>query len=125
MDVLLDIITSPAVLTGLLTVVTAVVPMIGLPAWAAALIGTTATVAVKAVEQTANGADGAEKKRQAVALVKDQLPTIVKALPRTALKIDAAIESAVHELTLDTVAAQPEPPKRTRKKRVDKPAAVE
>lgn len=98
MDQIIDVITNPAVLTGILTVLTVVMPFIGLPAWATAIIGSAAAVATKAIEQTHSDKTPAEKKAAAVAAVLEEIPAVLRVLPGTANRIDRAIEAKVLDL---------------------------
>ncbi len=136
MDFLIDFITNPAVLTGLATVVTAVVPMIGLPAWVGAILTAAAATGVKVAEQTAKGKPSAYKKAVGMKAANLEVPLAVRYWPNVQKRLSNKVEAGVLDLTLDTIASdavdatlrvadeQPEPPKRTRKKKVDKPDAV-
>lgn len=95
----LNLLTDPAVLTAILTLLTVLVPAIGIPAWATGIIAAAARVAVKAVEQTMDvAATPEEKKAAAFNAVKELLPLAVKLIPGTSKKIDHAIEAGVGDL---------------------------
>jgi len=100
-DSILALLSRPETFTVIATIIAAVVPVIGLPAWATAIITGAAGVAVPYIEQTSKeGASSEEKKAAGVKAVKEMVPLILRVLPGTAKKIDAAIEAKVYDLTL-------------------------
>jgi H+/gluconate symporter-like permease len=99
-ETILDIITRPETLIAIATIIAAVVPVIGLPVWATAIITGAATVAVPAIEQLNRDSTGAEKKAAAIKAVTSMVPVIVRVLPGTAKKIETAIEARVFDMNI-------------------------